>query len=298
MFSRCITMYCCFNLKKCIAIVVASVMVLMTCCIGISVFGKEESTEDRGVFLPIIMYHSIVDNQSACNDYTVTPSMVESDLKYLKEHGYQTVTVQDLLNYIEFDTPLPEKCFMLTVDDGFYNNYTYLVPLLQKYEYSGIISFVGEFTDITAVNDPHVPEYSYCTWEDIQSILDTGVIELGNHTYNMHSNDVRKGCSKFSYETEDDYKNILLSDVGKLQDEFIQNVGVAPIVFAYPYGYISKESVSVLKSLGFKATLTCYERPNYITKDADCLFGLDRYNRSLKYSTEEYMQKLLGEYYE
>ncbi|MEE7582362.1 MAG: polysaccharide deacetylase family protein [Oscillospiraceae bacterium] len=291
-------MYMCFSFKKFVSLILISVIVFTSCCIGISAFGKEELTEDKGVFLPIIMYHSIIDNPSACNDYTVTPSIVDNDFKYLKEHGYQTVTIQDLLNYIQLDTPLPEKCVMITVDDGFYNNYAYLVPILQKYEYSAIISFVGEFTDITAVNDPHVLEYSYCTWEDIQSILDTGVIELGNHTYSMHSNDVRKGCSKLSYETEQEYQSILASDVGELQNEFKEHLGVVPQVFAYPYGYISKESKSVLKELGFKATLTCYEKPNYITKDLNCLFGLDRYNRSANYSTQDYMKKLLGDFYE
>ncbi|MCD7891946.1 MAG: hypothetical protein LUG26_09530 [Ruminococcus sp.] len=69
--------------------------------------------------------------------------------------------------------------------------------------------------------------------------------------------------------------------------------GSVPFVFAYPYGIVSRESLPVLRENGFLITLTCREIPNYITHDADCLFGLGRYNRSSLYSTEEYMQKLL-----
>jgi hypothetical protein len=99
-------------------------------------------------------------------------------------------------------------------------------------------------------------------------------------------------------ESYDDYVKILTEDVGKLQQEFHENVGKTPKVFTYPFGYISKESIVTLKKLGFKATLNCYEKPNYITRDSNCLFGLNRYNRSGKYSTDEYMRKLLGEFYE
>lgn len=289
-------MYGCFRLKYCIVgvlVVVVVIVSLVWCSMGISISGQTQ--EGSGVFLPIVMYHSIVDDPSASNDYTVTPQTVSDDLAYLKSHGYQTVTIQDLLDYIQLGTPLPEKPVMLTADDGFYNNYCYLLPLLEEYGYSAIISFVGEFTDVTAPNDPHVPEYSYCTWEDVQALLDSNLIEVGNHTYGMHSSSSRQGCAKLPYETEEDYRTILSQDVGTLQSECMENLGVCPIVFAYPFGYTSKESTAILKSLGFKATLNCYEKPNYITKDLDCLFGLNRYNRSAKYSTEEFMERLLSQ---
>lgn len=290
-------MYMCFNFKKSIIVASSIILSILCCTLGFNLIYSRADT-DKGIFLPVIMYHSIIDDASQTNDYVVTPQIVESDFKYLKSHGYETVTIQNLLDYIQNDVKLPEKPVLITVDDGFYNNYCYLVPLLQKYDYSAIISFVGEYTDITAVNDPHVPEYSYCTWEDIKNMLDTNTIELGNHTYSMHDNSVRKGCSKLSYETEEQYKSVLISDVGKLQQEFHEHIGKTPKVFAYPFGYISKESVPILKNLGFKATLNCYEKPNYIVKDLNCLFGLNRYNRSANYSTNDYMKKLLGEFYE
>jgi hypothetical protein len=45
--------------------------------------------------------------------------------------------------------------------------------------------------------------------------------------------------------------------------------------------------------MGFSAAFSCYERPNYITRDPDCLFTLDRYNRSGHLSTEQFMEKAL-----
>ena len=70
----------------------------------------------------------------------LSPAQFESDLKYLKENGYHTVVVQDLIDYVEKGVPLPEKPVMLTFDDGYYNNYYYAFPLLEEYDAKIVIS--------------------------------------------------------------------------------------------------------------------------------------------------------------
>ena len=217
----------------------------------------------------------------------------ENDLKYLKDNGYTSVSVEDIVNYVHYNKPLPEKPVVITADDGFYNNSYYLIPLLEKYDMNATVSVVGYYSEYISVNDPHVPEYSYLTWEDIKDMNKSGRIEFGNHTYNMHSNDNRKGCAKLSYETEEEYAEMFNNDIGLMQSLMKINTGITPVVFAYPFGYISKESVPLLKNLGFSAALNCFEKPNYITHDESCLFELNRYNRSSKMSTEEFMTKLL-----
>ena len=98
-----------------------------------------------------------------------------------------------------------------------------------------------------------------------------------------------------SYETEDEYADTIIEDIGLCQTLLSMNCSITPAVFTYPYGSISKESIPVLRSMGFSAAYSCYERPNYITRDPQCLFTLDRYNRSGRFTTEEYMAKLLKE---
>lgn len=291
-------MYHCFSGKKFLRLLFTDIAIIITVIGFIKFSGIDWSALDYGaekdrIFLPVIMYHSIVDDKSKTNQYVVTPEIIENDMKYLKENGYETILTEDLLNYINNDFPLPEKPVMITLDDGFYNNSFYLIPLLEKYDMKAIISIVGNFTESASERDSHIPEYSYLTWQDISDISDCPYIEIGNHTYDMHSTSPRKGCSKISYETEEEYSKELFNDVGKLQSLLEKNSGVSPISFAYPFGYISRESIPILKRLGFKATFTCYEKPNYITKDADCLFGLNRYNRESGISTEQFMSKAL-----
>ena len=98
-------------------------VIILTVGISIVLANSEDYIE-----VPIIMYHSILKDSSRSNKYTVTPAVLEEDLKYIKDKGYTTVTIADLISYVYNDTPLPEKPIVLTFDDGHYNNYGYLFP--------------------------------------------------------------------------------------------------------------------------------------------------------------------------
>ena len=78
---------------------------------------KETTADTDSVKLPVIMYHSLLKDEKLQNDYTVSPTLFENDLKYLTENGYTTVVVKDLTDYVYGKKSLPEKCIMLTFDD-------------------------------------------------------------------------------------------------------------------------------------------------------------------------------------
>lgn len=256
------------------------------------VFGKATlARADEPVPLPVIMYHSIYTDTPS--EYAVTPEQVENDLQWLKNNGYGTVTAEQVIAYTQHRGDLPENAVMITLDDGFYNNLSVLVPLLEKYDMTAVVSVVGSYIDNDAVKDPHNPKYSYLTWEDIGSLIKSGRIETGNHTYAMHSlYDGRIGCSINEGESEEEYRTALSDDIQRLQEEFHDKIGFYPVIFTYPFGSVSRESLPVIRDSGFFMTLTCREQMNYITRERDCLYGIGRYNRSGFYTTEEYMARL------
>ena len=253
-------------------------------------FGKSEDS----IELPIIMYHSILKSQKGT--FIVHPDTFENDLKYIKEKGYSTITMTDLINYVYYDIAIPDKSIIITFDDGYYNNLSYVVPLLHKYDMKAVVSIVGSFTDTYTNSNEANPNYGYLRWKDISDLMTDGCIEFQNHTYNMHS-DVgrRKGCKKIWGESTDEYTELLSSDLNKLQEKFKQNCNeYVPNTFTYPYGAVSKESISIIKSLGFKASLSCSSGLNYISKDPDCLYMLKRFNRKSKISTKNFFDKVLN----
>lgn len=257
-------------------------------------FSSADDADEAAVFLPVIMYHSVFDGTP--QDYIITPEQAESDLRWLSSHGYETVSARQLCDYTNGIGELPEKPVMITLDDGFYNNLSVYLPLLEKYDMCAVVSVVGTYTDNSAPADPHVDAYSYLTWEDIRRLSESGRVEIGCHTYDMHSLDNgRCGCKMNAGESVEEYCRSFSEDTGLLRTELSVNCGIMPTVFAYPFGAVCRESLPVLRDSGIKITLTCYERPNYITRDPECLYGIFRYNRSGLVSTEEFMQRIMKE---
>lgn len=261
---------------------------LLTVGISIVIANSEDYIE-----VPIIMYHSILKDPSRSNKYTVTPTVLEEDLKYIKDKGYTTVTITDLISYVYDNKPLPEKPIVLTFDDGHYNNYGYLFPLLEKYDMKAVISIVGSYTDKFTETDEANLNYSYLRWKDIKELMDIGRIEFQNHTYNLHSNTGKRiGTKKIKGETDEHYKNVLEEDILKLQQEFKENTNYIPQCFTYPFGGISNASLDIIKELGFKASLSCEQGINKLTKNPNSLYLLKRYNRPSYISTYNFFQKI------
>lgn len=289
-------MYLCCNIKKFLRLLLTDAAVFAICglvfFVGRKVFRSSATSEEESpVPLPVIMYHSVWDTSPS--EYVVTPEQLDSDLKWLRDNGYSSVSAEELVRYTHGQGALPDKPVLITFDDGHYNNLSDALPVFEKYDMCFIVSVVGSYTDSLAPVDPHCSAYSYLTWEDISALLSSGRAEIGNHTYAMHSNSAgRKGCARMNGESEEDYRSALRDDLTLLQTESAAELGYSPFIFAYPFGLISRESVPVLRDMGFLITLTCYERMNYISRDPDCLFGLDRFNRSGLLSTEEYMTRM------
>ena len=259
----------------------------------IFIYNSVMSHTESVIKIPIIMYHSILKSQSGT--YILSPSVLEDDFKYLKDNGYNSITMSDLINYVYEDAPLPDNPIIITFDDGHYNNLTYVVPLLHKYDMKAVISIVGEYTDRYTASNEVNPNYSYLRWCDISELIKDGCIEFQNHTYNLHSTkNGRSGCKKLYNESLDEYTKFLSNDLQKLQDEFSENTGYIPNTFTYPFGMISEESVDIIKNMGFKASLSCYSGTNYISKDPNCLYTLKRNNRANNYSTYSFFNKILN----
>ena len=81
---------------------------------------------------------------------------------------------------------------MLTFDDGYYNNYYYALPLLEKYNCKAVISPIASVSEkFTETKDISVT-YGHITFDDIKEMSDSGYVEIQNHSYDMHSLKSRK----------------------------------------------------------------------------------------------------------
>lgn len=254
------------------------------------------ANELKSTNLPVIMYHIILEDSNKINDYIITPTQLEEDLIYLKENGYNTITTTQLLDFVNLGEPLPENPIIITFDDGYETIYHYALPLLKKYNMTAISSVLGIQVDYYSENyNENQMSYSHSTWEQLKIMQESGIFELGNHTYDMHK---PEGSSRFGTlinynESESEYQEELKSDISNLNLKFQQNLEFIPNIFAYPYGKISKESISVIEDMGFDIILTCEEKVNIISQGEQSPIYLKRYNRSGYYKTSDFFAKFV-----
>lgn len=252
----------------------------------------KECMSDIDTGIPIIMYHNISPKSRLVGEYCVSVDEFEKDLKHITQNGYTTVSIQQLIDYSNNQGALPPKPIVITFDDGQESFYTYAYPLLKKYNCCAVMNIVGKFTDDFTQAQDHNVDYSYLNWQEVKELCESGIVEIGNHTYDMHEiSSLRKGCGIKANENPLEYCTALNEDIGKLQVKLQDFTGLTCKIFAYPYGYISSQAPEILKEMGFCAMLTCEEKINYTSKE-DWIYSLGRFNRSGKISSEAFFQKL------
>ncbi len=128
----------------------------------------------RTAQVPILMYHHI-SNMPTYNlidfSLTVTPTMFQQQLEYLKAHNYHSITFNQLFNALYFEAPLPSRPIILTFDDGYADGYQFAYPLLKRYGFSGM------FYIITG----KVGWQGQMSWAQMREMLANGM-QMGSHT--------------------------------------------------------------------------------------------------------------------
>jgi len=267
-------------------------------CFATEVESEELDTEVfffrvKEVELPIIMYHLVTQNPKYIGKYGISPEELEQDLAYLKENKYNTVVMQDLIDFVTQGKKLPKNPIMLTFDDGNASDFKYLLPLLQKYDMKAVLAVLGEAADRFTVQADENPNARYpnLTWSQISELHASGHAEIQSHSYNLHK--VPIGSGKKQDESPEAYHARLLSDLQKFQEACSTHLGYVPTTFIYPLGVMGENSRAVLEELGMVGSISCREGMNTIRQgDKDCLFRLKRSNRPSGRSIEEILNKI------
>ncbi len=252
------------------------------------------SANKESVELPIIMYHHITESKSKSGKYTVLLSEFKDDIALLKKNGFTTVTVKDLINYVNGDSTLPEKPIMITFDDGFESFATLAYPILKENSMKSVVSVIGSVTEKYSQIDDHNINYSNLNFDKINELLSEGFVEIQNHSYDMHKSQQgqRKGISKLATESNKQYEEALTNDLLTVQKILKLKCYMTPECVVYPFGAYSNETIGIIKKLGFKSTMLCEERVNLIVKnEPDSLYNLGRYNRESGIPSEEFFSR-------
>ncbi|ADD03470.1 polysaccharide deacetylase [Thermoanaerobacter italicus Ab9] len=168
---------------------------------------------------------------------------------------------------------LPSKPIVITFDDGYLSNYTYAYPILKKLEMKATINIIVSYVpDEVDRQKPgiYVPHF---TGEQAKEMVDSRVIEIGSHTYDLHkygSNGSKEipivmepVIINGHHETIDKYKERLYADFLCSREIIKEKLGKTPICLAYPFGAGNKISDEIAKKVGFEMAFGIKEGVNY-----------------------------------
>lgn len=250
-----------------------------------------DSSDGQKAELAVIMYHSFLKDFSKSGKYVITPTQFENDIIYLKSIGCSFVSVNDIKNFKNSGGSLPEKAVLITMDDGNYNNYSYIYPILKKYKVPALISpiayWVEKYTETGEIN----PAYTIITEQNIAEMAQSGLVEFGNHTYNLHGDGKRMGACRINGESGENYQQMLADDLSKAHEVILRASGKPPCALVYPYGAISPDSFDVAKNMGYDILFSCTEGINRIEPE-NGMYILKRYNRPSGISSNDFFNTI------
>ncbi|SDA17226.1 Polysaccharide deacetylase [Ruminococcus sp. YE71] len=234
-----------------------------------------------GKELPVLMYHSVVRDGCETGEYVISESALEADLMWLGENGYTTVFCSDAEGFVSEGAPLPEKPVILTFDDGCYNSFSIVLPLLEKYGMKGTFAPVGEWCINSAEETAPSEVWSYMKPENLRTLIQSGRCELASHSWSMHDLGERQGMLRKEGESFTDYRRTLWGDLHKEQKLFAECGCKGCKVLVYPYGFGNEETEQLTAEMGYTVTLSCRERMNVLrNNDRSCLRLMGRFERT------------------
>ncbi len=245
--------------------------------------------------LTVLMYHSILKDTSVNNKYILNLDEFKKDIEAIKDKNLKTVSIKQIKDYVSGKTDdFPDNAVLITFDDGHYNNYLYAYPILKENNMTAVISIIGKLTTDADSEESQSPRYSYLTSSQIKEMTESGVIEIANHSYDMHkiTND-RRGSSKSKNETNDMYAERFIADTTLTNKILSERCSIKTNIYTYPFGAISKQTDTLLRKLGYDVTLSCEEGVNNIVQGMN-LMRLKRYNRSGNISSDNFFENKLN----
>ena len=164
--------------------------------------------------ITVLGYHDFTEGDSVSN-MQMNIKKFDKQMKYLKDHNYNVITLKQMDCFINKTCKIPRKSVLITMDDGYKSNYDLVFKVLKKYNFNGVVFYMG--VNYNGENENYM---------DLKMIKEAKRkypnIEFASHTYDLHH--------------ENDY----LLSYEEINNDFkkMNNV-IDTKYFAYPYGNVS-----------------------------------------------------------
>jgi peptidoglycan/xylan/chitin deacetylase (PgdA/CDA1 family)/SAM-dependent methyltransferase len=140
---------------------------------------------ENATTLPILCYHRIAENgPDALAPYRVYPRAFEQQVRWLRRHGYYSVSTAQWAEAMQQNAPLPGRPVLFTFDDGYQDFAEVAWPILDRHGFSALVFIVAGKVGGLADWDRNFGEPApLMGWGELRLLSRDGV-DFGSHTLN------------------------------------------------------------------------------------------------------------------
>lgn len=258
-----------------------TIILVSIICLG-AVF-RTALFSSKPVSIPILLYHDI--DATGQGGSTIAADVFLDHLDAIKAAGYQTISFQEMIDFVSIGAALPKKPIVITFDDGYLSNYEIAWPAFLERDMVGTIFVIGCSVGKTTYKDTDVPIIPHFSYEQAQEMIRSGAMSIQSHTYDMHqyrpleADGGREGVLPRTKETLENYRMALHQDFSAAFSQINDNTGNPVSVLAYPFGLYTEDSEQISAQLGVQASLTTkMEAAQLVYGDPSCLRLMGRYS--------------------
>lgn len=275
-----------------------------------NVQAKENTVDLNNVQkIPAFCYHDVVaDNDTQIlekDPYAITQKRLEEHFELFKKNGYTPISLKQYGDYLNGRGKLPDKPILLSFDDGRESMYTRIYPLLKKYNYPAVFAIILSYMDTMPPADIN----KMVTWQQLQEMRDSGLVEVASHTYNLHNFVVANNYGdryqnvatiwwrdSNGYETENDFNSRITNDMLTGKSLFDENMGSSSNILVWPFGVYTQYAKETAKKAGYEYQLMLND--DVKLDDKSCLsrfiiYGNPSNNDILKMLNHSYPRKAM-----
>ncbi|WP_404342071.1 polysaccharide deacetylase family protein [Pseudoalteromonas mariniglutinosa] len=183
----------------------------------------------------ILQYHHVSETLPAVT--SVSSETFTEHMDYLKEHKFNVIALNELIDALQAGRTLPDKTVAITFDDGYNNNYQQAAPILEKFAFPYTIF----------VNPKLIDEGKnyVMSWSQLKELANKGALisnHSGQHDY-LHI--------KRDGESDAQWQQRIKQDIVSSQQRIKEEIGHDYKYLAYPYGEFNNQLQKLVKELGF-----------------------------------------------
>ncbi|MFB9393962.1 polysaccharide deacetylase family protein [Streptomyces coeruleoprunus] len=186
------------------------------------------------------MYHAVGHRPAkAAYGLSVAPEAFAAQMALLAERGCTPLTTAALAEAWRTGKPLPDRPVLITFDDGYEGVHRYALPALAEHGFAATL-----FVSTGWLRGPYDEGGALDTmldWDQVRELAASGT-EIGGHSHTHPELDqVDDGRLRF--------------EALRCREIIAEELGAAPVSFAYPYGYSSRRVRQAVRTAGFAQAL-------------------------------------------